>query len=216
MTKPAFGIAESLSSGARIYYENIFSQFQIGRLVDLLTAIADGSGVHVPTLRAVLNTCVDEACRHQAMFDSALPSFDPVMIEYGADGQVVVICVSFTFDPTQRQILESLESELANPQSKLTLVYSLRGIAALGTEVVFKADAPVRRAEIFVRIPLGVLPTEPGPVRYVSIEGAYAASGLAPGKDHEYIELGDVEYEKLLDEKPGAAPSQASITKKNH
>jgi hypothetical protein len=214
MSKAAFGIADFLQPASRIYYENIFSQFQIGRAVDLITALADGKGVPLPTLRVILNAGITEACHYQALFESTLPSLDPVMIEYGADNKHIATAISFTFDESHRAVLASLKNELLKPNSEVAFLRSLHWVATLASEVVLKVDLENRRVEILVHLPLGAAVVSPGPIRYVEIESDKTSSMPMTASDHEYIELGDVAYEKLLDEKPGSAQSQPSAANK--
>ena len=60
MSKHYFGIAGLLEPTSKIYYESIFSQFQIGRMNDIFCVIAFENGAHTPHFRTALQILITE------------------------------------------------------------------------------------------------------------------------------------------------------------
>ncbi|MDR3607793.1 MAG: hypothetical protein P4M08_10480 [Oligoflexia bacterium] len=198
MNKPQFGIAASVGPEVKIYYENIFSQHQIGRVTDLLSAIAAGSGIPIASFRYALSVAVTEACQNQGMFEGAQSPRDPVAIEFAADGEKALASVGFTFDPAYSDVISEF-SDHEFPKDSMespSLVKSLYIIAKFTAEVTLKLDIFSKYAEFSISFPLKANRLRaPAPIECVFV--SRDSSTVSP--DREYVELGDVAYTELLE-----------------
>jgi len=85
----SFGVAGSLASSAKVFYENVFSSRHLGRVSDLLVARLRDSGVDELMLRTLLLHGVFEACQ-------AIPGgTQPILLECGLDESHFAVGISF-------------------------------------------------------------------------------------------------------------------------
>ena len=89
-----FGVAGVLASGSRILYENVFSNRNIGRIMDLVVARLREGGADERTMRSILLYSLVEACQHQEQGK-------PVLLECGIDESHFAVTVSFQADAAE-------------------------------------------------------------------------------------------------------------------
>ena len=209
-----FGVAGLLTEKAKVYYDNVFSLKNVGRVSDLIAARLREFGPDELKLRALLLYGVFEAYSAQNTATSANPG--QVSVECGIDEEKIAIGVSFSipegqeFDETG--VLERVNAKTPTGSFEELLVYLLDH----ANQVVLRFQKSQKRIEV---------------VSLVGIPGKIAAETLAASSDFQlilieeasndavsteaYIQLADLDYIALLQEDSPAAlvkaPSSGEI-----
>jgi hypothetical protein len=189
MSKPQFGLANTLTAEEKIYYENIFSMHQIGRTVDLLCAIASEFGHQTTNLRCALTASLTEACRNQSLHEKAATIgavakfISPVSVEFGFNAEKVFAAIGFCAH--------------GDDDTRLGLEQSLELAAHWAESLALRTEKKSGLFEIFLSVPAQATPVPSGLSR-VEIGENGEAAGASSSDGREYVELGDVEYTRLL------------------
>lgn len=191
MSKRSFGISQTVSPETRIYYENIFSQFQAGRVSDLLAALANETGADGEPFRASINAALMEACRFHGLFNSAIASLEPVSIEYGSEENQYTISVGFTVAEEYWSEFQALQSHSSE---------DLNALSTSANSVNIRYHAETKRAEILYSLNPTEKKETPTQAEFTELVGDLEEIIT----EHEYVDLGDVAYQKLLPENPNA------------
>ena len=220
----SFGVSGLLAEDCKVFYDSLFTPRHLGRVSDLIAARLREAGADELRIRALLLFGFFEAYRAQievpggkaqasggATTDDALS--EPLIVECGLDSEKMAIGVSFVAAEGALSDIEELAKRLADRKPQGPLEVLIQQIHGWGDRTVLRIQPDIRRMEIISllgipgKIDAASLKDKP-PVELVSMEkGLETTSPKA-----EYIELGDLDYARLLAQDSPGANAMASPT----
>jgi hypothetical protein len=208
----SFGVAGLLQDNCKIYYDSLFCARHIGRVSDLLVAqlrlkgiISDDLRLRLVLLRSLYEAYCIQAKKEQKNTGNLK---EPLMIECGVDSEKLAIGVSFLIEANRPfdlgKIKEVVETGTASDDPMMTL---LRELFQDSDHLVLRANSGQGRIEVVSM--LSLTPAE-GPSTFEAVlldvpEKTTSLSG-------EYIELGDLDYQTLLQNEAIAVDLKAPAT----
>lgn len=207
----SFGVAGVLGDECRVFYNNLFSTRNLGRVTDLLAARLQKATPDELKLRQLLIVAVFEAYRAQidhviAQKRAASKTIDdrldePMTIECGIDSEKIAVGVSFSLPPGISLKTEGLAQRIAQGEPATPLEELLFQTHAHGDRMIVRFQPSTNRVEIasLLALPGQVDPqqiSDSAPPEVVVIPPAPQPAARATA----YEELGDLDYEKLLAE----------------
>ena len=206
----SFGVAGLLSDQAKVYYCSLFDMKNLGRIADLITAELNRVGIEDFRLRIFLIIAIYEARRAQffkrkgtLLAGSSENDFsldNPIILECGYDQEKVVVGVSFSLSLYTILNIEGLADRISKGTPVDALETAVITLDKYCDHFVLKFQPETRRVEFnFI---LGIQ----GRIDAESIQNKQPATvivldrseNILPPTAMEYVELGDLDYEKLI------------------
>lgn len=201
----SFGVAGLLGEKSKVFYSSIFTTKHIGRVTDLIAAKLHDEGLDELRLRALLLFSAFEVFRTQGGAGpeaSKQRLTEPLVVECGVDEDRIAVGVSFTADEERFPRLDGLVQRITdgNPEGEFEKLLS--EIHSHSDRTVVRGQPGIRRVEIIalLGIPGKIDPSaveSKAPLLVVEIP---ADQKSEPPKVNAYVELGDLDYPKLLKE----------------
>ena len=192
----SFGVAGLLKEDCIVYYCNNMQSKSIGRVSDLISAQLKDFKTDELRLRAsLLFSFFGSKVIHKFENESDAPFKTPVNLEIGIDGTYTAIGISFNWDSYTFNfsgILDRFKNKNIENDFEL-LLYQLSEIS---TQVIVKYEHSKKRIEIDSILHRGY-PNKRDPIEIVAIDTT--KSMLIEAK--QYIEIGDLNYNILINEK---------------
>lgn len=195
----SFGVVGILQEDCKIYYDSVFTARHIGRISDLLVAKLKGIVPDELRFRALLLLSLYEAYRQQAK-SAQKPAgeslSEPLTIECGIDGEKIAIGISFFVQAEELLGLASIAKNVISRAPNGATEVFLSDLAQDADHLIFRVHVETRRVEVVSMISLGALTSASGEIslEVIVLEPEQAAQALKG----EYIELGDLDYHRLL------------------
>jgi len=189
----SFGVSGLLGDEARVYHESLFDSRNLGQVSDLLVAALRKTGVDELRLRAAVLFEIFQASR---MIGGAEGWGEPATLECGVDQFQVAIGLSFRLpvgiDHDSKPIVSRYQRREAQGPFE-TLLSELGGFA---DELIVRWSPGVSRCEVVSMIRLAGSTDARAELRVIDLDEKSTEAAPPP---HEYIELGDLNYPKLLE-----------------
>ena len=205
-----FGVAGLLHEKCKVYYDTIFTARHIGRVSDLLNARLKDLNPDELRFRIIMMFSLYEGYRGHLRAlgkpdGDSLP--EPLLIECGVDGEKIAVGVSFAYAQDEMPDPQGLPVRIGAGGASNRLEAFIAQVYADADQVVVRIQPDTRRLEIVSMIGL------PGKIDAAQLKERRAVELLILGPDStvgsvqaDYIELGDLDYNRLLKEDgPGAA-----------
>jgi hypothetical protein len=197
----SFGVVGLLHENCKIYYDSVFTVRHIGRISDLLVAKLKGTVPDELKFRALLLQSLYEAYRQQNKASQKKlgePLGEPLTIECGVDAEKIVIGISFAVQGDELQGLETIANRVADRKPSNTLETLLTELSQDADHLIFRAHPELKRVEV-----VSMLSLAPATSVADANERSFEVVVLATEKPEEalkgeYIELGDLDYHRLL------------------
>lgn len=208
-----FGIASLFTKRSQIYFESIFSTFQVGRVVDLFCYTLKDSLLPVSMIRDPMSQLLTEVCGLvDSQEDEENPSVEPVLIEAGFDDEKLLYSVAFLVpeNPSENNELFSGLEQRITPDSTNPFEKKLYDLMRVCDEIIIRSHGAKRKLEITFVLYLDrtrALPLEKRAARVVVLEGAI------PVQDAEaaYLSAGDLDQPEIENGKSSGNGSRNGI-----
>lgn len=207
----SFGVAGILGEGCHVFYENIFSTRHLGRVSDLLSARLKKAGPDELRLRSLLLYSVFEAFKTQVVNLNGENLTHPLTVECGIDDEKIAVGVAFQAPDGSGPKIDGLAERIRAKSGGDEFDALLRYLFDHAHRLIVRHQSDTRRFEIVSLIGLpGKMESEVHPDNK-EIQVILISSNAEAPKPQAYLELGDIDYGKLLEEDaPGKAKPQTS------
>ncbi len=206
-----FGVAGVLGEDSEVFYNALFSTRHIGKISDLLSARFNGSGIDEIKFRKLLIFSIFQAYRAQfsrrigfkllsRWMDDSLET--PLIIECGIDNEKVAIGLSFCISKNISINIDELSERISRKEVRDSFEEMLADLYEQSDCLIFKYHSESRKSEVISIIGIDgkidpVSIKKKPPLEVVLVDRI--ESKQAP-KPRVYIDLGDLDYPKLLKE----------------
>lgn len=193
----SFGVSGVLSEDCKVYYENFFGTHHIGRSSDLICARLNHLGLDELKVRALLLFNLFEAQRVSSRVKAVDLQKEPMTIECGVDSEMVAIGISFrTHESKVFDDIEAFKGRVirGNPKGEFEKILS---------QIYHQSDFTLLRVKPGIQLEVvSLLSIQKKNKEDASFE-VYVFDNPSQiektPKAAEYIELGDLNYEELLE-----------------
>lgn len=192
-SKRSFGLSGVLDEGCQIFYHALFHARQIGRITDLLAARFHQTGVDEGRFRALLTVGL-----FHRLSNAMKEGGEPAMLEVGIDARFVGVGLSFdAIQPIDEALIERVKT--ARPSNDAEWV--LTQWNSLADHLVIRFQPHSKRFEMIALVDLKARTQVEDRWGDLSQRIQFIPLDLhldAEVKAGNYLELGDLEYAKLL------------------
>jgi hypothetical protein len=201
----SFGVAGLLGEECRVFYDSLYSTRHLGRVSDLLAARLRKAQPDELKLRALLLYTIFEAYLAHAKGSSEETFPEPLVVECGIDAEKVAIGASFTLAEGVQLETEGLAERVTGGSPDGSFETLIANLLSHANRVVVRTQPGIRRLEVVGVIGIaGKMEAEalaePAALEVVVFNAAPSETPKAAS----YVELGDLDYPRLLrEDSPG-------------
>ena len=213
-----FGVAGLLAEESKVYYSSLFSSKNLGRVSDLISAKLKDAGLNELKLRAILLFSAFEVLQNEfesleGVVAKTLP--EPLIVEYGVDVDKIALGISFVVKsggfPTETGLADRISSN--QPQTPFERL--LVAIHQNSDRLVVRLQPSKKRVEIISLLGMVAKIDASELKKLASIEVVVIHTDVLASATPEvsaYVELGDVDYQQLIEESPPAKGKSRAST----
>jgi hypothetical protein len=189
----SFGVAGLLGANAEIFYSNDLRARNIGRISDLVSAKFREKEADEMRLRVALAYGLFLSYAVRGLEFRHSEEVPPVAVEIGFDGSYVAVGVAFHWEGNRAPKFEGLAQRISGGQAGDGFERILARLDSLATQALVRYEVNEKRIEIVALInrtdanmkdPFQVLAVDPNTAPLLEVAS--------------YVELGDLDYTKLL------------------
>ena len=189
----SFGVAGLLTQSCDVYYNNDLRARNIGRISDLMSAQLRDSQIDELRIRALLVYGVFQVYALRGANNQHKEDVPPASIEIGIDAAHVAVAISFHWETKFAPNWDGLADRIDKGKGTDAFEKTLESISRHSSQVLVRYELKDRRIEIISLINRHDVELK-DPTMVVAVDSE-AAPLLEVGN---YIELGDLNYSKLL------------------
>ncbi len=216
----SFGVSGVLGEDCQVFYDSLFTTKHIGRISDLLSARLQSSTMDELRLRSLILFSLMKSYRVQSNGKEWGTSTEevlkePMVLEVGIDAEKLAIGVSFAVQSDGYVQPKGLLDRLKKGQPSNEFEKILLQTAEFSDRVVLRFQPSISRIEIISLVGLPNITDR----SQVSLPDRFHYIEFQTAPDHtpkpkSYVELGDLDYLKLLKEDDSFGKHQPSATGK--
>jgi hypothetical protein len=189
----SFGVAGLLGANAEIFYSNDLRARNIGRVSDLVSAKFREKEADEMRLRLSLTYGLFLAYAVRGLELRHSEEMPPVAVEIGFDGSYVAVAVAFHWEGNRAPKFDGMVERVIGESGIDAFEKALSGLDSLATQSLVRYEMKERRLEVVALInradaslkdPFQVFAVDPNTAPLLEVAN--------------YVELGDLDYTKLL------------------
>jgi hypothetical protein len=189
----SFGVAGLLGANAEIFYSNDLRARNIGRISDLVSAKFREKEADEMRLRVSMAYGLFLAYAVRGLEFRHTEEMPPVAVEIGFDGSYVAVGIAFQWEGSRAPKFEGMVQRISGEQPGDTFERILTRLDSLVTQSLVRYELKAKRIEIVALInrndanmkdPFQVVAIDPNTAPLLEVAS--------------YVELGDLDYTKLL------------------